>query len=116
MNDLPILQIIRGDTTTLHFHRLDAGGRIIQEKANKLFFTVKKKFTDTNYILQKTIDDIYFDSFFEYHITIDPSDTDGKPYGNYVYDIEVIDEDERKRTISRGIIAFTQESTWVNNE
>lgn len=116
MNNLPIIKLIRGDTAVLHFHRLDYGGRIIQEKANQMFFTVKKKFTDKGYIFQKTIDDIYFDKFFEYHITVNPDDTDGQSYGNYVYDVEVIDSEGQKRTISRGIIELTSESTWVDNE
>lgn len=111
----PELSMTRGDTATFHFHREDAEGKIIKIKATELFFTVKPNSEDNAFVIQKRIGDFTFDDDFEYHFTIEPEDTNELAYGDYIYDLEVID-DSGKHTISKGIFVLTWESTWASNE
>ena len=109
------MNIIRGDTAKFKFQRLDANGEPILIRAQRIYFTVKLKYTDAAFILQKTIDDMTFDNEGFYHFVIEPSDTDNLMFGDYVYDIEVI-TDEYKQTISLGKLALMKEVTHVGNE
>lgn len=109
------MQLIRGDTYKFKFQRIDAYGNVIRTLAPQLFFTVKRNAGDKNFIFQKTIQDITFDDEGYYHVVIEPADTDGMKFGNYVYDIEVITS-QYKKTISIGSFTVAQEVTWAINE
>ena len=109
------MQIIRGDTAKFKFRRLNADGEPILEMPIKIYFTVKRRFTDAEFILQKTIDDMQFDENGYFHFIVQPSDTDNLQYGDYVYDIEVITSNY-KQTISIGSFKITKEVTFVGNE
>ena len=111
------MKIIRGDTGFYKFQRKNENGEPILLKADKMYFTVKQNYNTSKILFQKTIDDITFDSEGYYHLTINPSDTDNLDYGNYVYDIEVIQEDDNyKKTISKGAFIVEKEVTFVGNE
>lgn len=108
------LEIIRGDSNKFSFTRKDNEGSTIQQKANKMYFTVKESWTSQDYLLQKTIEDMTF-SEGKYEFTIEPEETDNLEYGTYVYDLEVI-QDSHKQTISRGKFKITEEATFATNE
>lgn len=106
----------RGDTAKFHFHRVDADGEIITTKADRLYFSVKHKPQDYNVVFQKTIDDMEFDEDFEYHFTIEPTDTNLMKFPcTYYYDLEVIDGGV-KTTIAYGQFILQPEVTHYNNE
>ncbi len=109
------MQIIRGDTSKFKFQRLDANGDPILIPASRLYFTVKRKATDSAFILQKTIEDFTFDGEGYYHFVIDPADTDAMEFGDYVFDLEVI-TDEYKQTIAIGSFIVGKEVTHAGNE
>ena len=112
MNDI---QIIRGDTTFLKFQRLDANENIIYSEADRMYFTVKKSRCVSTVIFQKTKKDIKLDENGVYHFSINPEDTDNLNYGDYYYDLEVIDE-KIKTTIAFGRFTILPEVTWAQNE
>ena len=109
------IKMTRGDTFPFKFQRLDADGNPILIPANRIYFTVKNKVTDTDYIFQKTIDDITIDELGWNHIVIEPEDTDNLDFDNYVYDIEVI-TDDYKQTIAQGYLMIGKEVTYKGNE
>ena len=109
------MKLTRGDTAGYNFQRKDAEGNVITTTPDALYFTVKAKWTDENALIQKTINDMTKDEDGTWHFVIQAGETDGLPYGNYVYDIEVIDDDA-VQTISKGIITLTEEATWQANE
>lgn len=109
------MKIIRGDTKSYKFQRKDAEGHAITQKADKIYFTVKKNNQVLEPIFQKTIDDMTFDNDGTYHFTIEPEDTNNLEYGNYYYDIERIYEGNKK-TISRGQFKVDYEITFAGNE
>ena len=109
------LSMIRGDTTSLKFQRKDNDGNVIMLQADKAYFTVKKSTAQSNYLIQKTLDDMVLDEEGVYHFTINPEDTDDLDYGTYVYDLEII-QNEVVTTISRGEFIIESEVTFAENE
>ena len=86
----------RGDTATYTFQRKNASGEIITDTPDALYFTVKKAYTDKTPLIQKKIADML-------------------AFGNYVYDIQVNDNDA-VTTIAKGAFTLTPEATWQSNE
>lgn len=108
------MELIRGDTAKYKFRRYNAEGNVIGTKADAIYFTVKVDGYSNEVLLQKTIEDMEFDSDYYYHITIRPEDTDELEYGTYQYDIEVIQDGNK--TTTRGEFIINEEITFVGDE
>lgn len=111
-----MIEIIRGDSLSLKFQRLDAEGSVITTEADEVFFTVKKNTATKDVLFQKKLEDMTFDNDGTYHITILPGDTEELPYGSYAYDLEVLVGDDYKKTISIGDFVIKEEVTFASNE
>ena len=109
------LKQIRGDTRRYKFQRLNADGTPITIRPDKIYFTVKKSYSDNVVMLQKTIDDMTIDDDGTYHFTVEPDDTNNLQYMTYVFDIEVI-TDGVKTTIAKGGFTIQEEVTWAEDE
>ena len=109
------MELTRGDTMWLKFQRKDLDGNPILEKASNIYFSVKQNNHIKDVVFQKTIGDMEFDEEGYYHFIIEPDDTNALYYGNYTYDLEV-KEDEYVKTIAKGILTLTEETTHKNNE
>lgn len=110
-----IISMIRGDTTPLMFQRKDNNGDVIKLRADKIYFTVKKSDLPDEVLFQKTIDDMTLDEDGTYHFVIQPEDTNNLEFGNYLFDLEVI-QDNVVSTISRGEFIIEFEATFARNE
>ena len=75
------------------------------------------KYNDENEALfQKKLDEgITFDGEY-YHVTIDPEDTNNLPFGKLIYDIEIIKENDKPKTIKVDELEITKEVTYACNE
>ena len=112
-----MIDMVRGDTKRLFFYRKDISGHVITTKADKVFFTVKRSEFDESPLFQKILNHgITFNEDFSYSLRITPEDTNRLEYGEYVYDIEIINLMGSKRTIAKGKFNLTWESTWQVNE
>lgn len=81
------MKIYRRSTKRYKFARRDADREIITTKASKLLFTVRERPDDCSKILlQKTLEDMTFDSDGYYHMTLTPKDTDLR-CGKYYYSV-----------------------------
>lgn len=109
------IQIIRGDTAKYKFQRVNSEG-VITTRPSSLYFTVKETANMESVVFQKTIDDMTQDEDGTWHFTIEPEDTNGKQYGDYVFDIEVIEAESVKTTVAYGVFKIKPEVTWVQNE
>lgn len=111
------LEFTRGDTYKFKFKRIDKDGNIITTPPKKIYFTVKTSWSTDEVIFQKTlVNGIVFSSDDNYfHVTINPEDTSDIPYYDYVFDIEVV-EDDYTQTIAKGILKLEKESTFIKNE
>lgn len=109
------IQMIRGDTARFKFQRVNSLG-VITETPYAMFFSVKETANKERLVFQKTLDDMMMDEDGYWHFTIWPEDTNGKKYGNYVFDIEIIPEVGYKSTVAYGTFKLLPEVTWVQNE
>lgn len=108
------MELTRGDTGQYKFKRLDAEGHAITNTPDSLDFTVKNSFSDSDIVFQKKLTDMTMDEDGTWHFTIAPADTEKLPVGNYVFDIEV-KQDNYVQTIAKGTLKLTSEATWYNN-
>lgn len=108
------ITLIRGDTKMLGFQRKDNDGNVILDKADKIYFTVKKSNLPTEFLLQKKIEDMEFDSEGTYHFKIEDTETESLPIGTYKYDIEAI-VGEKKNTLVKGNVVVKKDSGKVIN-
>ena len=108
------MEFVRGDSFSFKFKRQLQTGEIITEKPAKMYFTVK--YNDENEALfQKTFENgIDFDGEY-YHVKIESGDTEKLQFGEYWFDIEIID-DEKTKTLYVGKLSLTREVTFKNNE
>ena len=111
-----MIELIRGDSLSLKFQRLDANGEVITTEADEVFFTIKNNTINDEYIIQKKLEDMTFDNDGTYHITLLPGDTEELAYGKYVYDLEICIGDDYKKTISIGDFVIKEEVTFASNE
>lgn len=109
------MNLIRGDTGRFSFQRKDAEGHAITTIADAVYFTVKKKNTAADYIIQKKLEDMTFDNDGTYHFVIEPEDTDNQKYGEYVFDIEVTQNGDVS-TIAYGTFIIDPEVTFESNK
>lgn len=106
----------RGDIRNIKFTISDSTG-IIDTPFDEVYFTCKRGWTQQNYIFQKKLSDgtIVFDTQGYYHLVIESIDTSGLTYGEYVFDIQVVNGTSLKQT-SVGTLKITEEVTFLNNE
>lgn len=109
------LRVTRGDTKFYTFQRVTKDQEPILEQADSIYFTVKDKSLPERFLIQKTIDDMRFDSDGSYHFRLEPSDTTNLKFGEYEYDLEVI-HDGITTTIAYGKLIIGKEVTFMSNE
>ena len=109
------MRIIRGDNKTFTFQRKDKNKNVIIEKPDKMYLTIKENEYQKQALIQKTFDDgIRFEDA-TYYVDFVPEDTDDLSFGEYVYDIEIINGNIVK-TIKKDIFVIESEVTYKENE
>lgn len=110
------LTMPRGDIRNIKFSISDSTG-VITDSFDEVYFTCKRGFTQQNYIFQKKLSDntITFDAEGYYHLVITSEDTSDLTYGDYVFDIEIVNGTSLKQT-TVGKLTITEEATFISNE
>lgn len=105
----------RGDTAPISFNFSDTNGEGLKD-FDEIYFTVKKSYQVKDYIFQKRLSrgEITNDNG-KYSLILLHKDTANLNYGSYVYDIQVVSGIYYK-TVCRGQLTLTNESTWITNE
>lgn len=86
-----MIRIRRSESVTLRFQRKDLEGNVILTAPDDIYFTVKKRYEYTNYVLQKRLSDggISFDpNTGWYRIGITPEDTAELDFDTYYFDLK----------------------------
>lgn len=109
------IEIKKGNTVQYKFQRKDTEGNPILTEADEVYFTVKEESLPDIAILQKTLDDMTFDSDGTYHFRIEADDTEYLNVGRYMYDIKII-QDGVKSTIAQGKFEIKKVVTFKGNE
>ena len=109
------MEMIRGDEFKFKFKRQTRDGQTITERPQKMYITFKYG-DEKKEIFQKTLDNgITFDGEY-YHVVIEPEDTNNLPFGTIVYDIEIIKENGKPKTIKVDEMEIKEEVTFACNE
>ena len=106
----------RGDTCPVSFDITDTNGNTLDLSTAEVYFTMKKNYNVSQYILQKkkSTGDITI-SGAKGSLLLTHNDTAELSYGSYVYDIQFKDGSYVK-TLALGTITLTNESTHKVNE
>ena len=111
------ITMARGDMETRTFQIRSPDGTPYTDELDEIYFTVKKDANERSFRFQKRLSDggIISTGDGTYEFTIQPQDTDGMGYGNYVFDIELVKDGEIKKTFM-GMLILTREVTHSYNE
>lgn len=118
------ISFVRGDTWPIKISvKYKDSHEYVNFEFDDVYFTVKKNFTDLDYKFQKrlstgtiTADEQQLGCF---HVKIEPEDTDGLAFGQYVYDVEVVKRNGSQVDIKKtlfGNLYLQNESTHAANE
>lgn len=108
----------RGDMTVRTFAVQTKDKLPFTDQFDNIFLTVKKTAEDREFKFQKRLNDgsgIESLGGGKYRFTILPEDTNGLPYGRYVFDIELLIAGALKKTFL-GTLELTKEATHSYNE
>lgn len=109
------MKIIRGDYKIFTFQRKNKNKNIIVEKPDKMYITIKRNEYSKEAVIQKTFDNGITFEEGKYSVEFLPEDTDNLSFGEYVYDIEIING-YIKKTIKKDIFIIESEVTYKENE
>lgn len=110
----------RGDIRIIEFS-VSSGENQEDINFTEIYFTVKKKYTDVDFVIQKRLSTggITKTAPHTYQIRIEPNDTNNLPINKigewYDFDIELVFEDLIKETRC-GEFVLTKEVTYAANE
>ena len=108
----------RGDIHSQGFTVLTPDGFPCGIDFDEIYFTVKRSFDDQAYLFQKrlTRGEIIEAETGKYEFTIHPEDTDALSIGEYVFDIEIVDDTEGIKQTTTGKLKLLPEVTFASNE
>lgn len=113
------LRLIRGDTYTLTFALLDSKGIPFQLAASdRCYFTVKKSFESTDFVLQRTYGNGISYNIITglYEIEITQDNTSSLTCGCYCFDIKVKINNQIVKTLVKGNLFLENNATHRGNE
>lgn len=99
------IEMTRGDSLTVQIGINNADGTpYVPSQGDSIRFALKKDYSDRNPVILKTVD------VEDLLLKLLPSDTKRLPYGDYVYDVELTQEDGTVDTfIARARLRITEE-------
>ena len=111
------IYMARGDMLPVPFLVKGPDKSPYTEEFDNIYMTVKKYANDKNYKFQKRLSDGGIEQIGdgEYQFTIEPSDTDCLPFGDYDFDIELVIDEFLKKTFC-GVLHLEKEVTHRYNE
>ncbi len=117
VGELQTLSINRGTYVGYKAQRINMDGTPITVIADGVYFVVKRKWTDKNAVIIKTLEDMTFDEQGYYHFSINPEDTENLPYGNYVWDFTSVHNDNSYRAKpAHGKFIIGNSAGWIVNQ
>ncbi len=98
------IEIVQGDTSgVFKFQRKYDGGEVITTLPQKMWITFKNSCNCDDALFQKTLEDgiTYSEEDNYYRFQLQSDDTCHMPYGTYGFDIAIINEDGKKKTLKK---------------
>ena len=113
------MEIRRGNYKIFKFQRTSkATGQVITDTPEKMYFTVKDNAYKKDFLFQKTLKNgITYDQETNYYqIEILQNDTENLAFGTYEYDIKIINDKDKPKTLKVGTLEITDVVTHKVNE
>ena len=114
------IEIIQGDTSpTFKFQRKTSDGEVITTLPQKMWITFKKDTKNDKALIQKTLDNgIEYNSEDNfYRFRLEHEDTANLCYGNYGFDVAIINENgDRITLLNNGVLSVVDHYTKQSNE
>lgn len=115
------IELIQGDDSQIYkFQRKDKNKEVIKTLPQKMWITFKKNCGVDNCLFQKSLEKgtiTYSETDNYYRFQIQSNDTCKLPYGTYGFDIAIINESGKKKTlVKNGILEITEHYTHKCNE
>lgn len=109
------IEFPRGDSCT-HGFVMKRNDSTVTIPFDEIYFTVKKTYTDKNFVFQKKLTEggIVNDGEGHYTLFIEPYDTNRLDFAEYDCDFEFILGEEKKTYV--GKMKLTKEVTYASNE
>ena len=114
------MEITRGDYKPFKFKRTrKSDGSVITDLPKEIYATFKINSHIEESLFQKKLSDnsiTYSKEDNYYRFALLPEDTNNLSYDTYYFDIEVLIEDNKPRTILKDVLEVTEEYTHKVNE
>lgn len=113
------IELVQGDVSKIYkFQRKDKSG-VITTRPQKMWITIKQNSSCDECLFQKTLDNgIEFDAetnYYKFQFLSD--DTCNLPYGEYGFDIAILNEKGQKKTLLKdGVLKIVKHYTHKSNE
>lgn len=115
IGELQTIALNRGTTLELSATRKNGQGTIIEE-AEEVYFVVKKRWSDKEGLIVKSLKDMEFRDG-KYTFILYPEDTENLPYGQYVWDFTIVDDNNEYRVKpAHGYLIVGNSAGWISNE
>ena len=107
----------RGDIYPVRFTIYESETEITTIDFTQIYMSCKKSVKDTDVLFQKSLSSGTIVKLGDgnYQFRIEPEDTNNLQFGEYVFDIELIYENDIKQTIY-GTLRLSEEVTTAKNE
>lgn len=108
----------RGDLRTIAFQICDNPEDVTIIDFTQIYMTCKKTNREKTPLFQKSLSGgtIIKTGDGSYQFNIEPEDTNNLQYGEYSFDIEIINDNPRIKQTFAGTLNLTPEVTWAENE
>ena len=108
----------RGDLYPVSFQIYETEDDITHIDFTQIYMTCKKSNKDRIPLFQKSLSSgsITKVSDGQYQFMIEPEDTNNLQFGEYDFDIELINDNPRIKQTITGTIRLSEETTWAVNE
>jgi hypothetical protein len=109
----PTLEIIRGDDVSLNLHFIDSDGVDVDITNHKVYFTVKRKLSDTDAhaLISVDVTNHTFPATGHTVVNLPNANTDDLPEGTYYYDMQLKDQDSLISSTKRGVFNVLEDVT-----
>lgn len=108
----------RGDLYPVVFQVYETETELTHIDFTQIYMTCKKTNKDRTPLFQKSLTngDIVKVSDGEYKFSIEPEDTNNLQFGEYTFDIELLNDNPRIKQTITGTLRLSEETTWAINE
>ena len=108
----------RGDIYPVTFEIYETDTELTHIDFTQIYMTCKINNNDRTPLFQKSLTGGSIDKLSDgrYRFVIEPEDTDNLQFGDYKFDIELINDNPRIKQTIAGILKLTEETTWAINE